>query len=304
MSEIILHHYWHSPYAEKVRRILGFKGLAWRSVLIPMMMPKPDLTALTGGYRKTPVVQLGADIYCDTDLIARTIERLHPDPSLFPDDSAPLSYMLGSWQQELFWLAVRTVGASAPVFPPGFVEDRSKMIEGGLSVESVRIGAAAQREQLRAKLDLLDAGLRERTFVLGPRASLADFSLYHPIFALKSIPQTAVILEPLPHLRAWAERIESFGHGTITELDSAGAVEIARSATPRTELRTDTAEPNELRPGEQVEVVHESFGRAPVAGELVASSVHEIAIRRHDERAGEVVVHLPREHYKVRRIPG
>ena len=97
MSEIILHHYWESPYAEKIRRILGFKGLTWRSVIIPMIMPKPDLTALTGGYRKTPVFQLGADIYCDTDLIARTIDRLHPEPSLFPDGGAELSYMLGPW---------------------------------------------------------------------------------------------------------------------------------------------------------------------------------------------------------------
>ena len=29
-------------------------------------MPKPNLTALTGGYRKTPVLQIGADIYCNS----------------------------------------------------------------------------------------------------------------------------------------------------------------------------------------------------------------------------------------------
>ena len=71
--DLVLHHYPESPYAEKVRRILGFKGLAWKSVTIPMMMPKPDLLALTGGYRKTPVLQIGADVYCDTDLIARVL---------------------------------------------------------------------------------------------------------------------------------------------------------------------------------------------------------------------------------------
>ncbi|MDH5175928.1 MAG: glutathione S-transferase N-terminal domain-containing protein, partial [Gammaproteobacteria bacterium] len=54
MSELILHHFDWSPYAEKVRVLLGIKGLAWRSVQIPMISPKPDLTALTGGYRKTP----------------------------------------------------------------------------------------------------------------------------------------------------------------------------------------------------------------------------------------------------------
>jgi len=301
MSDIILHHYWESPYAEKIRRILGFKGLAWRSVIIPMIMPKPDLTALTGGYRKTPVMQIGADIYCDTDLIARTIDRLHPEPSLFPDGSAALSYLLGPWQQEIFWLAVGAVGTSAPVFPPGFVEDRAGMIEGGLSVERMMRAAPARREQLRAKLDLLDSHLRERQFVLGSRPSLADFSLFHPVFVLRMVPQTSTILEPYPHLRTWMERIDAFGHGTITEMTSSDAVTLARDSTPATRPSVDPGEPNGLAPGDAVEIVHESFGRDPVAGELVAASVHEFAIRRRDERAGEVVVHFPREHYMVRR---
>jgi glutathione S-transferase len=52
--------------------------LAWGSVEIPVIMPKPDLTALTGGYRKTPVLQIGADIYCDSQLIMRELEAAAP----------------------------------------------------------------------------------------------------------------------------------------------------------------------------------------------------------------------------------
>jgi len=78
MTDMILHHYETSPYAEKVRLGLGLKGLAWASVEIPVIMPKPDLTALTGGYRKTPVLQIGADVYCDSQLIMRELERRHP----------------------------------------------------------------------------------------------------------------------------------------------------------------------------------------------------------------------------------
>jgi glutathione S-transferase len=84
MNPLILHHYPVSPFAEKVRAMLGFKGVAWKSVLIPMMMPKPDVVALTGGYRRTPILQIGADIYCDTSLIARVLERAAPAPTLFP----------------------------------------------------------------------------------------------------------------------------------------------------------------------------------------------------------------------------
>jgi glutathione S-transferase len=84
MTDIILHHYDTSPYAEKVRTGLGLKGLAWASVELPQIMPKPNLTALTGGYRKTPVLQIGADIYCDSQLIMRELERRHPTPSFYP----------------------------------------------------------------------------------------------------------------------------------------------------------------------------------------------------------------------------
>ena len=63
MTELVLHHYPFSPYAEKIRAMLGYKGIAWKSVQIPPVMPKPDVVALTGGYRKTPILQIGADIY-------------------------------------------------------------------------------------------------------------------------------------------------------------------------------------------------------------------------------------------------
>jgi hypothetical protein len=43
----------------------------------------------------------------------------------------------------------------------------------------------------------------------------------------------------------------------------------------------------------------EEPGSGMVVGELQPSDVHEIAIRRRSERAGELVVHFPREDYLV-----
>ena len=97
MTDLILHHYDVSPYAEKIRTVLGIKNLTWRSVIVPSAMPKPDLMPLTGGYRRTPVLQIGADIYCDTQLMATLLERLHPNPSIFPDGNPGLQMALGSW---------------------------------------------------------------------------------------------------------------------------------------------------------------------------------------------------------------
>src|ERR1700686_3038945 len=87
MNDLILHHYDFSSFAEKARLMLGFKGLAWRGVEQPPILPKPDLVPLTGGYRRIPVLHDGADLWCDTNLIARELERRAPVPTLFPPGS-------------------------------------------------------------------------------------------------------------------------------------------------------------------------------------------------------------------------
>src|SRR5438270_9716340 len=97
MEEIILHHYPLSHFSEKIRRILGYKKILWRSVEQPMMMPKPELTALTGGYRRLPVLQIGADAYCDTSCIARRLERVRPEPACVPPGQAALAAVIEEW---------------------------------------------------------------------------------------------------------------------------------------------------------------------------------------------------------------
>ena len=107
MSDLILHHYPTSPFSEKVRLILGYKQLSWQSVIIPRIMPKPDVLALTGGYRRTPFLQIGADIYCDTALICEVLEQRAPTPSLFPDGVKGVARVLAQWADgTLFWAAM------------------------------------------------------------------------------------------------------------------------------------------------------------------------------------------------------
>ena len=73
MSDFLLHHYWPSPFAHKVRIALNMIGAPWTSVEIPRVPPKPLLIPMTAGYRRTPVMQHGADIHCDTQNIARAL---------------------------------------------------------------------------------------------------------------------------------------------------------------------------------------------------------------------------------------
>ena len=107
MADIILHHYETSPFSEKIRLVLGYKQLAWKSVLIPPIMPKPDVLALTGGYRKTPFLQIGADMYCDSELICDVLEHLKPAPTLYPEGLKGAARITAQWADTtLFWAAM------------------------------------------------------------------------------------------------------------------------------------------------------------------------------------------------------
>ncbi|XOV88261.1 MAG: glutathione S-transferase N-terminal domain-containing protein [Pseudomonadota bacterium] len=102
MHDVILHHYPESPFSEKIRRILAFKAVPWNSVVIPVIMPKPDLMPLTGGYRKTPVMQIGANIYCDSAAIARELDRRYPDHPLYPTVSVAAASAMAAWTDSFF----------------------------------------------------------------------------------------------------------------------------------------------------------------------------------------------------------
>src|SRR5882672_7004284 len=127
--ELILHHYDFSNYAEKARLALGYKGLAWRSVIIPPVAPKPDLTPLTGGYRRTPVLQIGADIFCDTHLILRELERQKPSPTLYPQGLTATADMIAYWaEHQLFRpMSLYVSGTNMDLLPQNLQADRSAM---------------------------------------------------------------------------------------------------------------------------------------------------------------------------------
>lgn len=303
MAELILHHYWTSPFTEKVRLALGAKGVAWRSVEQPTIMPKPELLPLTGGYRKIPVMQIGADVYCDSQCILREIERRHPTPSLYPDGAEATHWGLSFWSDRvLFQAAVAVIfGQMADNVPKEFIEDRSKLSGRPFDTEQMKAAVPLMKEQLRAQLDWLETQLHDgRRFLLGASAGLADFTTYHTIWFLQSFyPPAAELLQPHPGVRGWAERVKAIGHGKHTAMERAEAIAIAKAATSTTVPGIEPGEPNGWRVGDRVAVMADDYGRDPIAGEIVRASAQEIAIRRSDPEVGDVVVHFPRAGFLV-----
>ncbi len=306
MPDIILHHYPTSPFSEKIRAILGYKGLAWKSVHIPVVMPKPDLVALTGGYRKTPVMQIGADIYCDSKLMVTLLERLKPEPMLLPRELEASCAVWERWtEQVLFFLTIPIV-----VQPAGLVHFFGKQpAAAAAEFQKDRVGLFADGTARRPSMGVtvselppflaqLDRQLAAAPFVLGAAPTAADFSVYHTIWFIHSNPGVSAYLQPYPNILAWTQRMAAFGHGRPEKISAEEAIQIARSNRPA-DNGSAQHEPFGPKPGDAVTVNATDYGADPVAGELASLSLDEIAIRRTDPRAGEVVVHFPRAGFKL-----
>ena len=301
MADLILHHYPTSPFAEKVRLMLGYKKLSWKSVIIPMIMPKPDVLALTGGYRKTPILQIGADIYCDTALIADVLEHLQPEPSLYPEPSKGMGRTLAQWADTtLFWTAMAynfQPAGTAQVFagaPPeaakAFAEDRQAMRQGMPRMPAPD-ATAAYKSYLRRMSDMLD----DWPFLLGAQPSIADFAAYHPLwFTRTRTPAMAGVLNATPAVLTWMDRMAEIGHASFDKVSASDAVSVAASATPAPLSDEFFQDEHGIAVGSQVTIRSENFGLEPTQGELIAATRMHYTLRRTDERAGTVHVHFPR----------
>ncbi|OWQ93379.1 glutathione S-transferase [Roseateles aquatilis] len=308
-DDLILHHYGSSPFAEKARLMLGFKGLAWHSVTVPMVQPKPDVAALTGGYRRTPFLQIGADIHCDTALIAELLEELRPTPSLFPAAVAGQARVLAQWAGlDLFWTALpyamQPAGAAAlfagapPEMLQDFVADRRAMTEGMPRLSGAD-ATAALSQYLAWLAAMLDDG---RPWLLGGEASIADFSVYHPLWFVTRTGPLAEIFAPHPVLREWMARVAAVGHGERAgKLDGAQAIALARASTPKPAV-VEAGQGFEA--GDAVTVTPSDYARDAVAGTLVGLNARSVTVARDDDRAGRVHVHFPRIRYIVKKAAG
>ena len=305
MPEVILHHHDPSPFAEKIRLAFGIKQLPWRSVQIPMIMPRPELMPLTGGYRKVPVLQIGADVYCDTRLICRELERRFPARPLFPAGSAGLALALASWSDRTFFDpgAALAMALNQAVIPKEVIDDR-KGFFNFMDFDRLEADTPQMLAQFRASLDLVEQMLADgRAYVLGEAVSFADVDAYFPVWMARgNFGTAACVIEPFTRVLEWERRMRAIGHGTRSELDARDALAIARAAQPEPGRGVDGADALGLRAGDRVTVTPDDYGRIPVTGELVTLSIDEVAIRRATEETGEVVVHFPRLGYRVTRV--
>ena len=295
MPDILFHQYDSSPFSEKVRVCLGIKELAWAAVDQPVIMPKPELVALTGGYRRIPVMQIGADIYCDSQLIVRELERRFPQLTLFPQGDHGLAHANAMWSDRaVFQAAVAIIfGGLGDKVPAAFINDRTALSGRSFDPAAMQAAVPHMEAQLRAHIALLSDQLADgRRFLTGDRAGLVDANGYYNLWFIRSaFPPAASLFESMPHVPEWLERVKAIGHGERSAVSREDALDIARTTEPM--VGTVAPRDAELE-DKRVTVAADDYGRDAVDGVLVGSSEHHVSISREDPQTGQVVVHFPR----------
>ena len=305
MSDIILHHYAGSLFSEKIRLLLGYLKLPWKSVVTAPIMPRPFLMPLTGGYRRTPNMQQGADVWCDTKIIAERLAEIAGDTSLH---TGFVSHRVAEWaDSHLFRIVVavtfqpRAVTATMSTLSStqveAFMKDRAELTKGA---PIVTIAPEVAEAHLTHYLIELDAAFKN-PFLFGSKPQIADFSVYHCLWLVANNPMMAPLLEPYPNVTAWRARMAAFGHGKFSEITAEEALAIATKATPMPIPKSASLLPTGFALGQQAAVVPTDYGLFPVSGELVICSAREYAVRRRDPTAGEIVVHFPRQGFALTR---
>lgn len=308
MTVLILHHYPASPFAHKARCVLGFKRLAWKSVVVPRLMPRPDVVALTGGYRRMPFLQIGADIYCDTALICDVLEHQQPAPALYPPHLRGLSRVFAEWADTTLFAAAmaynlqpRAAEALFANFPAGaaqaFGDERGAT---GTARAHPQDAAAAYRSYLRRIANMVE----EHDFLFGTEPCVADFAAYHPLwFTRQCVPVMADILSATPAVLEWMDRMAALGQGRAEKFSAEDAITVAAGAEPQPLPPHDFQDEHGIALGSRVSIAAEGLGAEftePTEGRLIAATRTRYTLARTDARAGELHVHFPRIGYVLR----
>jgi glutathione S-transferase len=301
---VVFHEYALSPFSEKIRRVFGYKKIAYHSVEQPMWMPKPHLTPLTGGYRRIPVMQVGADVYCDTALIVRKLDTMYPDAPVVPADLAGAVHATEQWaDKQLFAACVPLVFTTlAALLPSELIEDRKKM-RPDLDIKTLEKGVPYFLSVVSVACARIDATLAKSKFVLGERFTAADAAIYHCLWFARNAEPGAKLLAKFPAVSAWMQRLGTFGVGDLATMSPNDALALAERSEPN-DLPKSTSndpDPTGFKVGEAVAVCADDLPQDVFRGTVVAITPEELVIERKTDDLGRLWQHFPRVGYLIQR---
>ncbi len=299
---LILHQYDISPFSQKAQKMMGLKELSWQSVEMPMIAPKPDVEALTGGYRGTPVLQIGRDVFIDNWMIARALDEFDASGPAINAQGGLREAALYAWGERLFTpLLHAALAAYQSEWDADFLADRKRVFPD-VDFETLDVSDPDRRSQVRAYLGTVEAQLGlDQDFLGGAQADSCDIHVWGMVWMIHSaLPALMPIVETFPRLTNWYERVSALGTGDREDVKIDVAWQSLKDGPARPLPDTPDQEPLAPWVGEVVDIAAGSADRGSASGRLLAVD-HEQVVLGVEPISGEAAqVWFPRFGYHLR----
>lgn len=299
---LILHQYDISPFSQKAQKMMGLKELSWQSVEMPMIAPKPDVEALTGGYRGTPVLQIGRDVFIDNWMIARALDEFDASGPAINAQGGLREAALYAWGERLFTpLLHAALAAYQSEWDADFLADRKRVFPD-VDFDTLNVSDPDRRSQVRAYLGTVEAQLGlDQDFLGGAQADSCDIHVWGMVWMIHSaLPALMPIVETFPRLTDWYERVSALGTGDREDVKIDVAWQSLKDGPARPLPDTPDQEPLAPWVGEVVDIAAGSADRGSASGRLLAVD-HEQVVLGVEPISGEAAqVWFPRFGYHLR----
>ncbi|KAL6232851.1 hypothetical protein BDW75DRAFT_246917 [Aspergillus navahoensis] len=322
---IILFHYPHSPFSARVLYYLALRGIPYDQIQ-PQILPRPDLARLGIRYRRIPLLSIGRDVYLDSPLILRTLERIEAVQPPFASAATPeqraLEQLLAKFTLEtsLFRNIVQIGLPKTPlIHNEAFIKDRTDMMGGGPGFDFPNFVLATRPDaiiEVKSAVELLETTLLAdgRQWLAGTEApSLADIEMVWPLHWLFStpgaLPEEHISARLFPKVFAWVNRFAVVGQAqrAMRAPETLSGEQVAEllktAAADETADVVDQSDPlvqvHGLQKGQVVQLWPADTGsRHKTVGRLLGLTDKEITI---EATEGDVAVrvHAPRHRFQV-----
>ncbi len=222
---ITLYQFEISPYADKVRRALRWKGLAFR--VVEVLVSRRNAHRAVSPTGKFPaLVHDGRTIVDSTDIL-RYLDQAFPEPRLAPDHprDAALATLLEDWADESLYFYDLTM-RPWPQNRQWFVDDLlaheqglarsllARAIPSAIAKVARAQGLGRKAEatvvaDLAALYDALEAWLEGVEWLAGPRLSNADIAVRVMVNVLDRTVEGKALRAARPRLGAWCARVDA-----------------------------------------------------------------------------------------------
>lgn len=283
--------------------MFGYCNVQWQSVISPAMPPRPTVDPLAGGYRRIPVAQIGADVFCDTKIIAAELAHISSKPELDVEAcSKEISDYANHIDTTVFMASLQIPSPMtmlttvfrlfSPLQAIKFIKDRA----GVQKTSSVKpIGRQRSLALIDDHHTGMESKLKENDFLFGDAPCIADFSAYHVLW-FKHLTNKSSELEGFSMINAWYQRMSDFGHSERQELSKSELFELARISEPR-EIPSSMKQDQDI--GKKVEIKPSDYAKDSVVGDLVGGDEFRWIVARETEEFGVIHVHFPKAGFSL-----